>query len=97
MSVSAALFTLAVASGLNLQPINDRCDQAAEAFGKADANGDGVITKAEVTELREDAFSRLDRNGDGYAEPADAPRRFRSRYEERFAPLRDQYDTDGDG
>ena len=32
---------------------------------RADANGDGVVTRAEATEARERMFTRIDRNGDG--------------------------------
>ncbi|MCK5746239.1 MAG: EF-hand domain-containing protein [Oricola sp.] len=73
------------------------CADGEELYAKADLNGDGVITKDEVREMRSDAFSRLDRNGDGVAVASDAPRRFSDRYFEKFEPLRAKFDQDGDG
>jgi Ca2+-binding EF-hand superfamily protein len=41
---------------------------------RADANGDGIITKAEFTAARAKMFDRLDRNHDGYLTKDDKPR-----------------------
>ncbi len=73
------------------------CVDGEELYAKADINGDGVITKDEVREMRSEAFSRLDRNGDGVADPSDAPRRFSDRYFEKFEPLLAKFDENGDG
>lgn len=73
------------------------CENGGELYTRADINGDGVITKTEVDEMRSTIFSRLDRNGDGVAEPSDAPRRFSDRYMEKFEPLRAKFDQNGNG
>lgn len=73
------------------------CAAGGELYARADVNGDGVITKTEVEDMRNMVFSRLDRNGDGVAEPSDAPRRFSGRYMEKFEPLLAQFDGNGDG
>jgi len=41
---------------------------------RADADGDGVITRAEFAAARAKMFDRLDRNRDGYLDKDDAPR-----------------------
>src|ERR1700742_2710403 len=46
----------------------------ANMLAKADANKDGVITRAELTDARAKLFARLDRNSDGYLTKDDAPR-----------------------
>ncbi len=43
-------------------------------FSRADANHDGVVTRAEYQAYRLDLFGRLDRNGDAMVSPADFPR-----------------------
>ena len=66
---------------------------------KADANGDGNITKAEFTDARAKMFTRLDRNGDGYLTKDDAPR-FAARRSGKGDQLQQaelMLDKDGDG
>ncbi|MHC9234118.1 EF-hand domain-containing protein [Pseudooceanicola sp. 502str34] len=46
----------------------------AAAFGKADANGDGVISRAELMARKGAMFDRADRNGDGLIDQAEANR-----------------------
>lgn len=66
---------------------------------KADANGDGVVTRQEAIDARVAAFRRADRNGDGVLDDADAPRRpaAASEFRQRTALLKKQFDLDGDG
>jgi Ca2+-binding EF-hand superfamily protein len=70
----------------------------------ADANHDGKITKAELTQARDHLFSRLDRNGDGYLTQDDFQRRLLSRGagaggdgSDRYAGMVAVLDKDGDG
>ncbi|MCA0921087.1 EF-hand domain-containing protein [Pseudooceanicola nanhaiensis] len=46
----------------------------AAAFGKADANGDGVISRTELMARKGALFDRADRNGDGQIDRAEADR-----------------------
>jgi Ca2+-binding EF-hand superfamily protein len=71
----------------------------ADILTKADANADGVITRAEFTEARAKLFKRMDRNGDGYLSQDDA-RRFSLRGKsgkDRIAQAILLTDKDGDG
>lgn len=43
-------------------------------FDRADADGDGKVTRAEYVTAREAQFGRMDRNGDGVVSKADFPR-----------------------
>jgi Ca2+-binding EF-hand superfamily protein len=45
---------------------------------KADANKDGVVTRAEFAAMRGETFARLDRNSDGIATLGELPRLARS-------------------
>lgn len=72
----------------------------AEMFERADANGDGLITRAEFTEARAKMFARLDRNGDGYLTKDDAQGRFAARRSgdgSRLTQALITFDSDGDG
>ncbi|HEX4272674.1 MAG TPA: EF-hand domain-containing protein [Rhizomicrobium sp.] len=66
---------------------------------KADANGDGVITKAEFTDARAKLFDRLDRNHDGYLSKDDKPRFSLGRggNGDRLQQMILIFDKDGDG
>ena len=46
---------------------------------RADGNGDGSITRAEMLDARSQLFGTRDRNGDGYIDAADAPSRAAAR------------------
>lgn len=68
-------------------------------FNAADADGNGVVTRAEFLHYRDANFDRLDRNGDGVVSPADAPRLASAR-PEAFARLTGALggaDRNGDG
>jgi Ca2+-binding EF-hand superfamily protein len=65
----------------------------------ADANGDGVVTRAEFADARNKMFSRLDRNGDGYLSKDDVPHRMLGRREgagNRMDEMMSLFDKDGD-
>jgi Ca2+-binding EF-hand superfamily protein len=70
-----------------------------EMLEKADANGDGNITKAEYTNARAKMFARLDRNGDGYLTKEDVPRLAARRKGngDRLQQAELMLDKDGDG
>jgi Ca2+-binding EF-hand superfamily protein len=66
-------------------------------FARADANGDGRITRDEFISTRNALFTRLDRDRDGYLTSADAPQRLRKHGGEGQAAGLRLMDTDGDG
>jgi Ca2+-binding EF-hand superfamily protein len=68
----------------------------AEIFASADANGDGMVTRAEFLAARAASFSKYDRNGDGFIDEEDVPRRMRRRVGDRLDGLIDRFDTDHD-
>lgn len=70
-----------------------------EMFGRADANNDGVITRAEFDTSRAARFAEADRNRDGYVSHADfkrlrfAPQKARDRIDQLIGAM----DENGDG
>lgn len=72
--------------------------RALEQLEKADANGDGMVTRPEFTAHRKSQFPRLDRNGDGYFTDSDVPRLMKNRMPAGFSPgeMREQFDSNGD-
>jgi Ca2+-binding EF-hand superfamily protein len=70
-----------------------------QLFGAADANGDGVVTRAEFLAARANNFSKYDRNGDGFIDTEDFPRRLRARQNvsQRLDELIGRFDSDRDG
>lgn len=71
----------------------------AQIFTAADANSDGIVTRAEFLAARATNFSKYDRNGDGFIDAHDVPRRMRARGNaaERVDALIDRFDTNHDG
>ncbi|MEM9737230.1 MAG: EF-hand domain-containing protein [Pseudomonadota bacterium] len=76
---------------------------AANPLTRADANGDGAISRAEAQDARQPLFTRFDRNGDGVisdteAEAILARLAAAARIADGAMVLnRQQLDTDGDG
>jgi Ca2+-binding EF-hand superfamily protein len=99
MKTSAPLCLLATLLMIGLAPTASgrSCAEIEDLFAKADGNGDGTLTRTEIQDFRDQAFTRLDRNGDGHAEPKDAPRAFRNRYNQQLSPLLESFDQNGDG
>ena len=67
---------------------------------RADADGDGLITRAEFAAARAKMFDRLDRNGDGYLDKSDTPRLAALRRKDdsgRTQQMMLMLDKDGDG
>jgi Ca2+-binding EF-hand superfamily protein len=73
--------------------------QRGSLFDRADGNGDGSITRAELLAARNAAFATRDRNGDGYIDAADVPARAtaRPKVADGMARMRQLLDASGDG
>jgi Ca2+-binding EF-hand superfamily protein len=96
--VAAIIAFVALMSACAAGRSQERRDPA-ELFASADANGDGVVTRAEFLAARAAAFGKYERNGDGFIDEDDVPRRLRARQKvgDRLSGLVDRFDTDHDG
>jgi len=74
-------------------------DAASALLDKADANHDGVITRAEFAAARDARFDRMDRNHDGAVDMSDFGRlaRFRPQAADRLRAMIGKADANGDG
>lgn len=109
MAVARTVFTLLLAAGTMMpasaqtfsngrNPRDFGDADVIERIRHADANKDGVITRAELVAHRMTEWPRLDRNGDGYFSRNDLPGIVRGRWEsERLVKMRQTYDSDRDG
>ncbi|MEE4154830.1 MAG: hypothetical protein V2I27_11775 [Erythrobacter sp.] len=70
-------------------------EQARKMLERADANGDGQVTRAEFDRVRADMFARLDRNEDGYVDRKDRPRMFGEKFDQAYRGLA-ALDVNGD-
>ena len=97
LSLAATIAAIAVLSACVSARSQERRDPA-EIFASADANGDGVVTRAEFLETRASAFSKYDRNGDGFIDGNDIPQRLRARGKAsgRLDNLVERFDTNED-
>lgn len=93
------LLIAAVAATLVATPAAAQWFGGGDAFANADANQDGMITRAEFAATRAANFGRLDRNGDGAVSKDDLGRlaRMRAQAAQRFDQLIKAADTNGDG
>ncbi|TCM16993.1 EF hand domain-containing protein [Novosphingobium sp. PhB165] len=89
IGLSAAALTI---SGVAVAQTPQSAGRPGHDF-KADANGDGTVTRAEAQAAAEAAFARLDVNKDGKIDQADRDARRAQMREEQFKRL----DTNGDG
>lgn len=90
---------LAVLGGLALiAAAGSVAAQTAEQLAEADSNGDGSVSKQELSDMRADMFAKLDRNGDGFADSKDAPAFGppEKKFEEAFEKVK-VVDANGDG
>jgi len=72
--------------------------EASERLREADANHDGVVTRAELLTYRAKQWQRFDRNGDGYFSQGDLPSFLADRWNGgRIAQMRDAFDANHDG
>jgi Ca2+-binding EF-hand superfamily protein len=74
-------------------------ERSGMALDRADANGDGVVTRDEFMKARADQFASRDRNGNGFIDDGDLGRRARrsNRGEQAMGAIVKQLDTSGDG
>jgi hypothetical protein len=63
---------------------------------EADANHDGLVSRAEFHLWRQSQFLRIDRNGDGFLSREDVPALLSGRVGPRLDALVEAFDTDGD-
>ena len=89
---------LASALALSLPAFARDSGEMFERLLAADANGDGQITRDEMSAARADRFARIDRDGDGFLTDSDF------RKVARFAPagfdpdrIKTEFDANGDG
>ncbi|BBC71891.1 conserved hypothetical protein [Altererythrobacter sp. B11] len=94
MTKSIALLLAVVAAGAASPALAQMQFEPGEMLARADADGDGRITRAENRAAREQTFARIDRNGDGMITSQDLPGR---RSGERLQKLIASLDADGDG
>jgi Ca2+-binding EF-hand superfamily protein len=68
-------------------------------FERADANGDGSVTKEEFIAARGQQFKKFDRNSDSYIDSNDVPKRLAERRKQNGGGEMQggQFDADGDG
>lgn len=100
LTMSAAL-CLALAAGAAAAQDDGRWGGA--GFARMDADGDGVVTRAEMRTARRAVFDRIDRDGDGALSPAEIvaarerARRLAQMAEAGAGNRLDRMDGDGDG
>jgi len=96
ISLTAAAPAFAVGSGQN-----GHRPHAALNFADLDTNGDGKITRDEISAQRAAHFSAQDTNGDGQLSEAEvsaaAIARMQDRLSKRFAKMLQRRDANGDG
>jgi len=100
LALSLVLFTATGCIGMAVRAIaQPGKPDLSQLLTRADANGDGIVTKAEFTQARAKMFDRLDRNHDGYLSADDKPRfSFRkSSNGDRLQQMVLMLDKDGDG
>lgn len=80
-------------------PAHAQFGRGVDAFDGADANHDGIVTRAEFIASRNDRFAKLDRNGDGAVSKADFGRlaKFKPEAADRLGAMIAQMDANGDG
>jgi Ca2+-binding EF-hand superfamily protein len=68
-------------------------------FERADANGDGALTREEFVNARSDQFGKRDRNGDHFIDSTDLSERVaaRPRASQAMNAIVNQFDADHDG
>lgn len=74
-----------------------RGDQMMQMFERVDLNGDGQITRAELTKYRDQRFGEGDTNGDGALELAEFEEVWLAMVRERMVDRFQGLDADGDG
>jgi Ca2+-binding EF-hand superfamily protein len=74
-------------------------ERAGMALDRADADGDGVVTREEFMNARAEQFASRDRNRDGFIDKNDMAKRGarRTRASQAMNAIVDRFDSDNDG
>lgn len=98
LTAAAVLAVTSLASAAMAQPqlTPEQREQFVAHIRQADANHDGMITRAEYLNWRASRFDSFDRNHDGFIDASDAPR-FAAHARERLNLLMSEADTNHDG
>ncbi len=89
LAVSAMTFSALPAFAEDAKPADAPKGGEQHGMMKADANGDGVITKAEFLANSETMFTELDKDNDGKISKAELDAK-REEWRKKMAALRDQ-------
>ena len=94
----AILLPLALSAGAvpALAQAQDPIAQIRANFGRIDANGDGVLSRAEYRDVQVARWRQIDRNGDGFLAEDDFPASALDRARTQLAEVAD-LDGNGDG
>lgn len=98
--MNRVIIALALAAGLGAPALAQSAPRdPVEVIARADADGDGMISRQEVAIARGQVFARLDRNANGILDDADLPSRpfARRATAGRFEEMRASFDMNGDG
>lgn len=87
---------LSFTTGPALAQSQDPIQQVLANFDRIDANGDGVISRAEYRNAQSARWPQIDRNGDGYLGEDDFPRVATRRAKTQLAEIA-YLDGNGDG
>jgi len=89
--VASATFTMATGDATKMR------HGARHSFTELDANGDGQITKDELTAHRIERFKQADADGDGSLSREELSAKASNRAERRISHMIERHDANGDG
>lgn len=95
--IKLILLSAAAISALSIPALAQNADTEPSRFERADTNGDGVLTLAEVQSSARSVFSETDSNFDGYISADERNAARQSKVNEKAGEAFDQRDTNGDG
>lgn len=101
-STALVLIALAAATTIAVAAPGDRGGmRGGPDFSELDANGDGVLTSADLTAAAEARFASLDTDSDGQVTQSElaaaADQRDQDRRERRMSAMLERFDTDSSG
>ncbi|WP_171096989.1 EF-hand domain-containing protein [Ruegeria sp. HKCCD7255] len=94
--ISAIVVTAIAVTGSSALAKGGR-DRALPTFQELDANGDGVISEAEVTAFGQQRFGAADTDGDGQLSLEELQASAQARASERASKMFDKHDVNQDG